>query len=323
MEEKVGIVVLQEEKTETGVQAENKDVCVACEHHAPEGHGTMVVPPAYSDLGKAAKDIFNKGYGYGVMKLDIKTKSQNGIEFIYSGFSNTDTGKSGAHLESKCKVNNLGLSFNQKWISDNTLSMDITMEDQLATGLKLGLDTMFVSSTGKKSGKVKSGYKRNHMNLGCDLDLDRAGPTVHTAAVLAFSGWVGGYQMVYETAKSKTTKYSVTFGYQGSDFQAHAHLNDSTEFGASIYHKANKNLDAAVNLAWTAGSNNTRFGIGTKYQLDKDSSLSAKVTNAGVVGLGYTHTLRPGVNITLSAMINGKSVSSGGHKVGMAFEVEA
>lgn len=39
MEEKVGIVVLQEEKTETGVQAENKDVCVACEHHAPEGHG--------------------------------------------------------------------------------------------------------------------------------------------------------------------------------------------------------------------------------------------------------------------------------------------
>lgn len=25
--------------------------------------GTMAVPPAFSDLGKSAKDIFNKGYG--------------------------------------------------------------------------------------------------------------------------------------------------------------------------------------------------------------------------------------------------------------------
>lgn len=31
-----------------------------------------------------------------------------------------------------------------------------------------------------------------------------------------------------------------------------------------------------MQLAWTAGSNNTRFGIGAKYQLDKDSSLSVR-----------------------------------------------
>ncbi len=62
----------------------------------------MAVPPAYSDLGKAAKDIFSKGYGeethfvffkdqlhsavlnvfvvfvgFGIVKLDLKTKSQN------------------------------------------------------------------------------------------------------------------------------------------------------------------------------------------------------------------------------------------------------
>uniref|UniRef100_A0A087Y464 Non-selective voltage-gated ion channel VDAC3 n=3 Tax=Poecilia TaxID=8080 RepID=A0A087Y464_POEFO len=314
--------MLQEEKTETGVQAENKDVCAACEHHAPEGHGTMVVPPAYSDLGKDAKDIFTKGYGYGVMKLDIKTKSHNGVEFITSGSNNTDTGKSGAHLETKYKVNNLGLSFNQKWTSDNTLTVDVTMEDQLATGLKLGLDALFVPSTGKRNGKVKSAYKRNHMNLGCNLDFDKAAPTVHAAAVLAFSSLIGGCQMAYET-KSKMAKYNWALGYQGSDFHVHAHVNDGSEFGASIYQKVNRNLEAAVNLAWTAGSNNTRFGIGTKYHLHKDSSLSAKVNNSGVVGLGYTRTLRPGVNLSLSAMIDGKNVSSGGHKVGMSFEVEA
>ncbi|MEQ2229354.1 hypothetical protein ILYODFUR_018004 [Ilyodon furcidens] len=39
----------------------------------------MAVPPSYSDLGKAAKDIFSKGYGFGVVKLDLKTKSQSGV----------------------------------------------------------------------------------------------------------------------------------------------------------------------------------------------------------------------------------------------------
>lgn len=50
--------------------------------------------------------------------------------------------------------------------------------------------------------------------------------------------------------------------------------NDGTEFGGSVYQKVNSNLETAVTLAWTAGSNNTRFGIGAKYQLDKSSSLS-------------------------------------------------
>ncbi|KAL0187374.1 hypothetical protein M9458_019044, partial [Cirrhinus mrigala] len=50
--------------------------------------------------------------------------------------------------------------------------------------------------------------------------------------------------------------------------------NDGTEFGGSIYQKVNDQLETAVNLAWTAGSNNTRFGIAAKYQLDKDSSIS-------------------------------------------------
>lgn len=73
-----------------------------------------------------------------------------------------------------------------------------------------------------------------------------------------------------------------------------------------------------MTLAWTAGSNNTRFGIATKYKLDKDASLSvsaaaagsqirrrpgpsvtclfpqAKVNNASLVGVGYTQSLRPG-----------------------------
>ncbi|KAM4575721.1 voltage-dependent anion-selective channel protein 3 isoform 1-T1 [Odontesthes bonariensis] len=334
MAETEGIVVQQDttekvaqaekvEQAEKVVQAENKDVCVTCQPQVPKGHGIMAVPPAYSDLGKPAKDIFNKGFGYGVLKLDVKTKSQNGVEFATSGSNNTDTGKSGGHLETKYKVSDLGINFNQKWNTDNTLSTEITMEDQLAKGLKLGLDTSFVPNTGKKSAKLKTGYKRDHMNVGCDLDFDMAGPTVHAAAVLGYEGWLAGYQLAFDTAKSKLTQNNFALGYKAGDFQLHTNVNDGSEFAGSIYQKVNCNLETAVHLAWTAGSNNTRFGIGAKYQLDKDATLSTKVNNACLVGVGYTQTLRPGVKLTLSAMIDGKSMNGGGHKVGMGFELEA
>ena len=54
--------------------------------------------------------------------------------------------------------------------------------------------------------------------------------------------------------------------------------NDGTEFGGSIYQKVNDQLETAVNLAWTAGSNNTRFGIAAKYQLDKDASITVSLS---------------------------------------------
>lgn len=322
MAQNVGIV-LQQDMPGKGKHAENKDHCVTCQSHAPKGHGTMAVPPAYSDLGKSAKDIFSKGFGYGILKLDVKTKSQSGVEFTTSGSNNTDTGRSGGHLETKYKMKDLGLTFNQKWNTDNILTTEITLEDQLANGLKLGLDTSFVPNTGKKSAKLKTSYKRDFVNVGCDLDFDMAGPTVHTAAVLCFEGWLAGYQMAFDTAKSKLVKNNFALGYKTGDFQLHTSVNDGTEFGGSIYQKVNSNLETAVNLAWTAGSNNTRFGLGAKYQLDKDASLSAKVNNACLVGVGYTQTLRPGVKLTLSALIDGKNVNAGGHKIGLCFELEA
>jgi len=281
----------------------------------------MAVPPSYADLGKSAKDIFNKGYGFGVVKLDLKTKSQNGVmEFNTSGSSNTDTGKAAGSIETKYKMSDLGLTFNHKWNTDNTLAAEVTVEDQLTQGLKVAVDTSFVPNTGKKSGKLKTGYKRDYVNMGCDIDFE--GPIVHAAAVLGLEGWLAGYQMAFDTAKSKLAQNNFSLGYRADDFQLHANVNDGTEFGGSIYQKVNDELETAVTLAWTAGSNNTRFGIAGKYQLDKDASLSAKVNNASLVGIGYTQRLRAGVKVTLSALIDGKNFNAGGHKVGMGFELE-
>lgn len=52
-------------------------------------------------------------------------------EFTTSGSSNTDTGKVNGSLETKYKWAEYGLTFTEKWNTDNTLGTEIAIEDQV------------------------------------------------------------------------------------------------------------------------------------------------------------------------------------------------
>ena len=64
----------------------------------------------------------------------------------------TDLGKASGNLETKYKICNYGLTFTQKWNTNNTLGTEISRENKLAEGLKLTLDTMFVPNTERRVG---------------------------------------------------------------------------------------------------------------------------------------------------------------------------
>lgn len=70
--------------------------------------------------------------------------------------------------------------------------------------------------------------------------------------------------------------------------------DNGRRFSGSIYHKVKPNLQGAIDLSWTSGSNSTEFGIGTKYNLDPDASIRAKVNSYLHIGLGYQQKLRDG-----------------------------
>uniref|UniRef100_A0A8C0YWV2 Non-selective voltage-gated ion channel VDAC3 n=2 Tax=Canis lupus familiaris TaxID=9615 RepID=A0A8C0YWV2_CANLF len=126
----------------------------------------------YRDLGKTAKDVFNEGYGFRVVKRDLRTKSCSRVELSTSSHAYTDTGKASGNLETKYKVCNYRLTFTQKWNTDNTPATKISLENKLAEELKQTLDTIFVPNTGKKSGKLKASYKRDCHKVGLGFELE-------------------------------------------------------------------------------------------------------------------------------------------------------
>lgn len=81
---------------------------------------------------------------------------------------------------------------------------------------------------GGKKAKLKTGYKREHVNLGCNVDFNIAGPSILGALVLAYEGWLAGYQMNSETTKSGVTQSNFAVGYKTDEFQLHTKVNDGT-----------------------------------------------------------------------------------------------
>jgi len=282
-----------------------------------------MAPPLYADLGKTAKDLFNKGYNYGTVKLDVKTRTKNQIDFNLTGEHNTDLQKSLGTLEAKYKSPAHGLTFVEKWNTDNVLKSEITVEDSLLKGLKVALDTSYSPASGKKSGVLKTTYNHDKFNLTTDVDLDSTGPVViHNSLVVGHLGWLLGLQTTFDTAKSQLTRNNFAVGYQASDFTLHTNVNDGTEVGGSIYQKVNDNLGLGVSLSWSSVNNATRFALASKYQLDKYASVQAKVNNLSQIGLSYSQQLRDGVKLILSSIIDGKNINGGGHKLGLGLELQ-
>jgi len=282
-------------------------------------------PPLYADLGKQARDLFNKGYHFGLVKIETKTHTRNNVEFVATGNHHLDTAKVCGSLETKYKLKDWCISFTEKWNTDNTLQTEIAFEDGFITcapGLKVTLDTTFAPQTGKKAGRVRSLFKSQYLALNGDIDFNE-GPFINAAAVVGYCGWLAGYQMGFDTLRSAVCKSNFSVGYCLCDFVLHTSVNDGQEFGGSIYQKVSDHLETGVQLGWTAGNNATRFSIGSKYKIDKDTSFSLKVNNASQVGMGFTHRLRDGITATLSAVIDGKNFNQGGHKVGFAMDMEA
>lgn len=84
-------------------------------------------------------------------------------------------------------------------------------------------------------------------------------------------------------------------------------------------------VEAGGRAVWDRKSANATVAIevGTKYILDKDAFLKAKINNAGVLGLGYTQSLREGIKLSLGGSFDTARLNENAHKLGFSLTLEA
>jgi len=283
-----------------------------------------MAPAKFGDLGKEAKDLINKNFHFGVIKFEGKTKTKNGVEFTTEGSHYTDTGNVNGSLETKFKNADYGVTFTEKWTTDNLISTNISIDDKIAKGVKVDFDTTFAPITGKKTAKVKTAYKHENVHATGDVDLNFAGPSINGSAVFAYKGWHAGYQACYDTGSSKLTANNASLTYKDGDFVVHSAINDGSKYVGSIHHQVNSNLSAAAMLQWASGSKDpASLTVCGRYDIDGETYMKAKLDNQLHLGISYVQSLRPGVQLTMSSLINAKSLENGGHKLGLSLNLSA
>ncbi|XP_070403536.1 non-selective voltage-gated ion channel VDAC1-like, partial [Nothobranchius furzeri] len=107
----------------------------------------------------------------------------------------------------------------------HSLSFDfIPFVHKLTKGLKLTFESSFSPNTGKKGGKFKTGYKCEHINLGCDINYDMNGTATHGAGVAGYECWLAGYQPTFEAGRNKITQSNLAAGSKTDEFQLHTNV---------------------------------------------------------------------------------------------------
>jgi len=282
-----------------------------------------MIPPTFCDLGKAAKDLFDKNFHYGFIKAEHKSKTPNGMDITVGG-SHNDSGKISGNLEVKYKVPDYGLTFTEKWTTANVVNAELAIEDKLIEGMKQSFVASFEPNTGRKTAQIKNGYKREHLHLNANLDFTSAMPNITACMVTGYKGYLGGIHLGFDPAKQQLSKINYAMGYQASDFQFHGAVNDAGEnYVAHVYQRLSDRTETGVMLSWVQSTKSTQFGVGVKHALDKSSFVKAKVNNSGIFGLAYSFKAHDGVTLTLSGMVDGKNINSGGHKLGLALDFES
>lgn len=168
--------------------------------------------------------IFSLCEDFGLVKLDVKTKTPSGVDFTVNGNSNNDTGRVTAALETKYLIKDYGLTMKEKWNTDNILSSEVTIEDQVVKGLKIGVNCSFAPQSGKKTGGVKTAFKTDSLHLNSDIDLDYAGALIHGSGVLGYQGWLAGAQLSFDPSKNRLTRTNFAIGFNTPEFILHTNV---------------------------------------------------------------------------------------------------
>lgn len=285
----------------------------------------MSVPVPFTDIGKSVNDLLGKDYPAGTVKLEVKTTTSNGVNFTVTGAKDNKTGLIKGELKTKYCDRKNGITFTESVDSANLITGEVELADTLARGLKLAVNASLLPAVGQKNAKVLAEYKQSNVHTRANLDLFK-GPTFAGDVVLGQNGFLVGGDIAYDILDGRITRYNAAAGYSVPEYSLALHATQSLSvFSGSYYHRVNSDVEAGGKAVWDSKAANQAVGIevGTKYSLDRDAYVKAKIDNYGRLGLGYTQSLRKGVKVSLAGLFDTTRLNENAHKIGLSLTLES
>jgi len=284
------------------------------------------VPPSWKDLGKSSNDLLGKDYHFHGASLEVKTQTPSNVAFKVQGSRDSKSNAINGDIEGKWTDKVHGLTLTQTWTTSNVLRNQVELDNLIAKGLKLDLATSLTPDKGSKTAVLNAVYKQSGLHTRAALDVFK-GPTFTADTVLGRNGFLLGAEAAYNVTGGNITRYAAAVGYNAPEYAVTVHgLNNFNTFSASYYHRVSRDVEAGAKAVYDSKSTHggVALEVGTKTYLDSSAFVKAKINNSGVIALGYTQSLRPGVKASFglaldTQKLNEASPHGPAHKVGVQF----
>ncbi|KAJ1883217.1 Mitochondrial porin [Coemansia sp. RSA 486] len=283
-----------------------------------------MIPPNYSDICKPVNDLFSKDYPFGALKLEVKTTTANGVSFTVNGAQDIKSGAIISELKTKYADKINGLTYTESWNTANLITGQVEVANKFAKGLKVELVGSAGLNSAKRGLRTKINYQQE--NIFARANVDALNPGVTADVTVSREGAVVGAELAYDLNSGAVTKTNSTIGYAGPDYLITLQGNNSLNlFQLAFYQRVTKNVEAGARAVYDY--KNPEGGVSaelaTKYIVDNDAYVKAKVDNAGRLGLSFTQLLRPGVKLSLAGLFDTARLQENTHKLGAALTFEA
>ncbi|KAI9500028.1 Mitochondrial porin [Coemansia spiralis] len=283
-----------------------------------------MIPPNYSDICKPVNDLFSKDYPFGALKLEVKTTTSNGVSFTVNGAQDLKSGAIISELKTKYadKVN--GLTYTESWNTANLVTGQVEVANKFAKGLKIEFSGSSALSSAKRALRSKINYQQD--NLFARVNIDALSPSATADVTVSREGVIVGAELAYDLNSGAVNKTNSTIGYAGQDYLITLQGNNSLNlFQLAFYQRVTEKVESGARAVYDY--KNPEGGVsaelGSKYILDKDAYVKAKIDNAGRLGLSFTQLLRPGVKLSLAGLFDTARLQENTHKMGAALTFEA
>jgi len=279
-------------------------------------------PGLYGDLGKKSSDLLTKEFP-DKTKLEVKTKSNNGVSFEGNITRNADHSIYGL-LNPKYKHGAHGITVGASVDTKRALKVEATAED-----LVPGLKTTITGHADTESLTLEAEYKHEYLTLGGSVNvLSPKGNRVTASSVFGYEGFAVGLQAEYVYDKWQNINGVASYthpDYVGTLF-ARVNTHAATNIlGLSFHHRINPRATIATEAALDVNksSESPKIVVGGAYDLlDSPTTVKGKVDTEGRVSLSYAHRLNRYARLILGSSINTNNFSaSGNHTFGLTLSI--
>lgn len=282
-----------------------------------------MAPPTFSDLGKATREIFDKGHILDVFKLTAKNRTCGALTMKTGLVHKFEDGTFKGDVEGTYPYPRWGLTLTKKWNTNNVLGLAAELANKIYPGVTVKAEGSFAPDTGNKSGSTKISYKNDMVNGEVVLSGgDDSNMVADGSVVVGYEGWLAGSKGNWDNNEGTIKNHFVAVGHSYGTLQAFLISQNLSLYTASVYQRVSNRLEMGISFGADMGDGQKKFyNLGARYLLDDDTAVRAKINNESMVGLGLESSLAGCAKLTFSVLLDAKQLNAGGHKFGVGVEI--